>query len=178
MNGRRPWILLLLLAAAAVSACAETFAVSVRSGRSVGAPASQAGVPVELAAELAEILADVEEGTMDVMFGNGHVVFDTDHQEATETSWYDALAAARAGGANLLVLVDVDYEELPGKRVRPFAATVTVANVFTAQDHLVGRIDVTDLAGDGRTPKALAIALGNRAAESALKEILEGKTPW
>jgi hypothetical protein len=169
MYGRRryPLVFALLLFAVA-SAGAETLAISVRL---VSGPADEPG--------LIPLLATIEEGVMETMFARGHIVFDIDLDGATDSSRYQAVDLARAGGATFLVLVDVAFELVPGRGLIPSMTQVTVVEVDSARDLSAGSVNSGLLASsDGSPPDVLALNVGTEAAENALSEIGEVGSAW
>lgn len=167
-RGHRCHLLLVLLLFAVASVGAETFAVSVRL---VTGPGEEP--------ELTPLQASIEEGAMEAMFADGHIVFDIDLDEASESTRFQAIDRARAGGATFLVLIDAAFELVSGRGLVPSLTTVTVVDIESELDRRADPVDPRLLAGwDDKTPDALSLDVGVRAAEHALSEIGEVGGAW
>ena len=165
---RRCSLLCALLLFAAASVGAETLAVSVRLA-----------IGPEDQPQLIPLLASIEEGAMEAMFAAGHIVFDIDLDEASESTRFQAIDLARAGGATFLVLIDATFEVVPGRGLVPSLTTVTVVDIEFERDIPADPVDPRTLPGaEDKPPGALSLAIGVRAAEHALSEIEEVEGVW
>lgn len=161
-------LLFVLLLLAVVSVGAETIAVSVR-------PATRP----EEEPQLIPLLMSLEEGAMEALFAAGHIVFDIDLSEASESTRFQAIDGARAGGATFLVLIDAAFELVPGRGLVPSLTAVTVVDIESERDMPADPVDPGTLAGaEDKAPDALSLDVGVRAAENAMSEIGEVEGAW
>jgi hypothetical protein len=143
------------------AAFADTVAIAVR--------------PTGVVAESVEAAEFVEYGAMDTYFFSGHIVFDLTVDPTDELYSYRAVAEARLGGADYVVVFDVEFIAEPGRGVVPTEGRYEIIRLDGTRDESTDVVVVSTLPGSEDLDAAgLAEALGRELAAQAIERVQEG----